>query len=134
MTPIARGMPGWCAIFTESRHDDRCFVVIASSDREFASADRINHPRQNAEEESRNIMPFLLRREITTRNVREGFFYKTPIPRSRVLKLRICDYPNPLRQRGIELLRLTQCLEKSLAHASGYDNPLCFLAVDLPQP
>jgi hypothetical protein len=62
-------------------------------------------------------MPFLLRREITTRNVREGFFHKTPIPRSRVLKLRICDYLNPLRQRGIELLRLTQCLEKSIAHA-----------------
>jgi hypothetical protein len=49
------------------------------------------------------------------------------------LNLRVCDNPNPLRERGIELLRLTQCLEKSLAHASGYDNPLCFRAVDLPQ-
>jgi hypothetical protein len=33
-----------------------------------------------------------------------------------VLKLRVCDYPDPLRQRGIVLLRLTQCLEKSLAY------------------
>jgi hypothetical protein len=39
------------------------------------------------------------------------------IPRSRVLKLRIRDDPNPLRERGIVLLRLTQCLGKSLADA-----------------
>ena len=31
------------------------------------------------------------------------------------------------------LLRLTQCLEKSLADASGCDNPLCFCPLDLPQ-
>jgi len=55
-------------------------------------------------------------------------------PDARVLKLHVCDYPNPLHQRGIDLLRLTQCLEKSLAHASGYDNPLRFRVVDLPQP
>jgi hypothetical protein len=48
------------------------------------------------------------------------------------LKLRVCDYPNPLRQRGIELLRLTQCLEKSLAHASGYDNPHVFAQLICP--
>jgi hypothetical protein len=28
---------------------------------------------------------------------------------AQVLKLRVRDYPNPLRQRGIVLLRFTQC-------------------------
>jgi hypothetical protein len=35
---------------------------------------------------------------------------------SRLLKLRVC-YPNPLRQRGIVLLRFMQCFGKSLADA-----------------
>ena len=47
-------------------------------------------------------------------------------PDALVLKFRICVYPNPLRKRGIDLLRLTQCLEKSLAHASGCDGVLYF--------
>ena len=54
-------------------------------------------------------------------------------PDASVLKLRVCRHPNPLRQRGIVLLRFTQCLGKSLAHASGYDKPLCFRPLDLPQ-
>jgi hypothetical protein len=31
--------------------------------------------------QSGNYIRFLLRREITTRNISEGFLYKTPIPR-----------------------------------------------------
>ena len=52
---------------------------------------------------------------------------------SRLLKLRIFRYPNPLRQRGIVLLRFMQCFGKSLADASGCDIPLCFCPLDLPQ-
>ena len=55
------------------------------------------------------------------------------IPRSLALKLRVCDYPNPLRKRGIVLLRFRQCLEKSLADASGSDDSLCVQTVDLPK-
>ncbi len=53
--------------------------------------------------------------------------------RLRLVKLRVCDYPNPRRQRGIVLLRLTLCEGKSLAHASGYDNPLDVHPVHLPK-
>ena len=53
--------------------------------------------------------------------------------RLRLLKLRVCDYPNPRRQRGIVLLRLTLCEGKSLADASGYDNSLCVHPVHLPK-
>jgi hypothetical protein len=49
-----------------------------------------------------------------------------------LLKLRVYDDPNPLRERGIEPLRLTQCEGKSLADASGCDYLPCFLDVDLP--
>jgi hypothetical protein len=54
-------------------------------------------------------------------------------PRLKLLKLRVCSYPNPLRQRGIVFLRFTQCFGKSLADASGCDIPLCFCTLDLPQ-
>ena len=37
-----------------------------------------------------------------------------------------------MRERGIVLLRFTKCLAKSLADASGYDDPLCFRTLDLP--
>ncbi len=57
--------------------------------------------RHTAREQSGSNILFRLRREIATRNVSEGFLCKAPIPRLRVLKLRICDYPNPTRQRGI---------------------------------
>ena len=57
--------------------------------------------RHAAREQSGSNTLFLLRREITTRNVSEGFLCKAPIPRLRVLKLCICDYPKPTRQRGI---------------------------------
>jgi hypothetical protein len=38
-------------------------------------------------------------------------------PEASVLKLRICVYPNALRERGIVLLRFTQGCRKSLADA-----------------
>ena len=56
-------------------------------------------------------MLFLLRREITTRHVSEGFLCKVSIPRLRVLKLRICVYPNPLRKRGIAFRGLRRVAE-----------------------
>ena len=67
----------------------------------------------------------------------DGFLWRSvgacEIPRERLLKLRVGSDPNPLRERGIVLLRFTQCFGKSLADASGCDNPLCFCPLDLPQ-
>jgi hypothetical protein len=54
-------------------------------------------------------------------------------PRLKLLKLRVCAHPNPLRERGIVFLRFTQCLRKSLADASGYDKSQCFSASEQPQ-
>jgi hypothetical protein len=50
-----------------------------------------------------------------------------------VLKLRVCGHPNPLRQRGIVLLRFAQVCRKSLADASGCDKSQCFSASEQPQ-
>ena len=47
-----------------------------------------------------------------------------------VLKLRVAGDPNPLRERGIVLLRFTKCLEKSLADASGCDHSRYLSAID----
>ena len=51
----------------------------------------------------------------------------------RVLKLRVCGHPNPLRRRGTVFLRFTHGCQKSLADASGSDKSLCFRRVDLTQ-
>ena len=86
----------------------------------------IHRPPENsaeAQEQSRNNILFLLRLKITTRNVSEGFLYKTPIPRLRVLKLRvsalrlfICgETPGFIITRSVSE-GFTQTLPKTLKH------------------